>query len=104
MGPSAKFSSNLRAIAVKRFALFVLLTLIPTLRADNWPQWRGPTNDGVSKETGLPTKFDTTKNMAWSLKLPGRSRDLAFLIYAVIVGGLIVATYGMAVWASFITY
>ncbi|HEX8665710.1 MAG TPA: putative 2-aminoethylphosphonate ABC transporter permease subunit [Beijerinckiaceae bacterium] len=35
---------------------------------------------------------------------PAPARDLAFLIYATIVGGLIVATYGMAVWASFITY
>ncbi len=35
---------------------------------------------------------------------PARGRDLALLIYAAIVGGLIVATYGMAVWASFITY
>jgi iron(III) transport system permease protein len=35
---------------------------------------------------------------------PARGRDLAFLIYAAAAGGLIVATYGMAVWASFITY
>jgi iron(III) transport system permease protein len=35
---------------------------------------------------------------------PARGRDLALLIYAAVVGGLIVATYGMAVWASFITY
>src|SRR5215475_11944096 len=24
-----------------------------TARADDWPQWRGPQRDGVSKETGL---------------------------------------------------
>jgi iron(III) transport system permease protein len=35
---------------------------------------------------------------------PARGRDLALLIYAASVGGVIVATYGMAVWASFITY
>ena len=35
---------------------------------------------------------------------PARGRDLALLFYAAGVGGLIVATYGMAVWASFITY
>ncbi|MFL5082938.1 MAG: putative 2-aminoethylphosphonate ABC transporter permease subunit [Microvirga sp.] len=35
---------------------------------------------------------------------PARGRDLALLIYAAGVGSLIVATYGMAVWASFITY
>ena len=35
---------------------------------------------------------------------PARGRDLALLLYAAGVGSLIVATYGMAVWASFITY
>ena len=31
-----------------------------TLLADNWPHWRGPTHDGVSKETGLPIKWSAT--------------------------------------------
>jgi iron(III) transport system permease protein len=35
---------------------------------------------------------------------PERGWDIAFLVYALVVGGLIVATYGVAVWASFITY
>jgi iron(III) transport system permease protein len=35
---------------------------------------------------------------------PERGWDSAFLVYALVVGGLIVATYGVAVWASFITY
>lgn len=35
---------------------------------------------------------------------PSRGRDLAFLLYAALVGGLIVAAYGVAVWASFIKY
>lgn len=35
---------------------------------------------------------------------PARGRDLAFLVYCCIAGGLIVAVLGVAVWASFITY
>lgn len=35
---------------------------------------------------------------------PSRGRDAAFLLYAALVGGLVVAAYGVAVWASFITY
>jgi iron(III) transport system permease protein len=35
---------------------------------------------------------------------PRRGRDRAFLAYAVLVAGVIVATYGVAVWASFIRY
>ncbi len=39
--------------------------------ADNWPEWRGPHNNGVCDETNLPTKFDKTVNFAWRLPLPG---------------------------------
>ncbi len=40
-------------------------------RADNWPQWRGQSIDGVCHETGLPTTWTATENVAWSLKMPG---------------------------------
>ena len=43
----------------------------PAARADNWPQWRGPTLDGVSKETNIPAKWGATENVAWKLPLPG---------------------------------
>ncbi len=39
--------------------------------ANNWPQWRGSENDGISKETGLPTEWSESKNIAWKLKMPG---------------------------------
>lgn len=61
-----------RNTAVKHAALLILLTLTPVAVADNWPQWRGPTRDGISTEKGLPTTWSATKNMAWTLKLPGR--------------------------------
>ncbi len=41
--------------------------------ASNWPQWRGPTANGVSRETGLPTEWSDTKNVAWKLPLPSYS-------------------------------
>lgn len=40
---------------------------------DNWPNWRGPTHNGVSDETGLPLEWSTTENIRWTLQLPGRS-------------------------------
>jgi len=49
----------------------VLLLAGLSARADNWPQWRGPTLDGVSKETGLPARWTATENVVWKLKLPG---------------------------------
>ena len=44
-----------------------------TLYADNWPQWRGPQLDGTSRETGLPTTWSPTENIAWKTPLPMRS-------------------------------
>lgn len=54
------------------FACSLALVAAGAAAADNWPQWRGPTLDGVSKETGLPTEWGESKNVAWTLKLPGR--------------------------------
>lgn len=39
--------------------------------ADNWPHWRGPASTGVSPETGLPTSWSDTQNMAWRTALDG---------------------------------
>jgi outer membrane protein assembly factor BamB len=41
--------------------------------ADNWPQWRGPKNDGISTEKNIPTEWGEGKNLAWTLPLPGRA-------------------------------
>jgi outer membrane protein assembly factor BamB len=49
------------------------LTLAGASLADNWPQWRGPTNDGICKETGLPTEWSETKNVAWKLPMPAQA-------------------------------
>jgi outer membrane protein assembly factor BamB len=46
----------------------VLLTIIAPheLRADDWPQWRGPTRDGVWRETGLVDHFESAQlPLAW---------------------------------------
>jgi outer membrane protein assembly factor BamB len=50
--------------------LFVLFAC-DSARADDWPQWRGPRNDGHSAEKGLPTEWGAEKNVAWKLKMPG---------------------------------
>ena len=51
--------------------LFLMALSEAQIRAENWPQWRGPTNNGVSAETGVPTKWSKTENVAWRLELPG---------------------------------
>jgi outer membrane protein assembly factor BamB len=48
-----------------------LLAFASVAHADNWPQWRGPTNDGISRDSNVPTEWSESKNIAWKLKMPG---------------------------------
>ena len=52
-------------------AILCLLLFSLTATADNWPQWRGPNADGVSSETGVPTTWSPTENVAWKVPLEG---------------------------------
>jgi outer membrane protein assembly factor BamB len=55
-------------IAITWFAL-----CISSVCAENWPQWRGPSLDGVSRETNLPVRWTRDENIAWKLPLPTKS-------------------------------
>jgi len=44
--------------------------LVSPLGAENWPQWRGPTLNGISGEKNLPVKWSTTENVAWKVAVP----------------------------------
>lgn len=66
--------------------LLMMLVSVTAVRADNWPQWRGPAMNGVSAEKNLPLKWTTEENIIWKLPLPGLSgstpiiwRDRIFL-------------------------
>lgn len=48
-----------------------LCLMCSTAAAADWPQWRGPTFNGASVETGLPAEFSRTENVAWQAPLPG---------------------------------
>ena len=52
---------------------FAMLCATATLVADNWPSWRGPTLNGVSAESNLPTTWSATQNISWKLPLPAYS-------------------------------
>jgi len=52
----------------------VLMTFLATrANAENWPQWRGPSLNGVSGETGVPIRWSTTENVVWKLAMPAWS-------------------------------
>ena len=48
----------------------IVLFSISVAHADNWPQWRGPSLNGVSTEKNLPAKWTSEENIAWKLAMP----------------------------------
>ncbi len=47
-----------------------LVTCACAALSANWPNWRGPSSDGVSLERNLPTRWSPSENVAWKLPLP----------------------------------
>ena len=60
-----------RWVGMASVAIAVFVTAGAAVRAENWPQWRGPKNNGISNETNTPTKWSKTENVAWKLPMPG---------------------------------
>ncbi len=48
-----------------------LLAATKAAPGENWPQWRGPSSNGVSAEKGLPTTWSADKGIAWKAPLRG---------------------------------
>ena len=38
---------------------------------EDWPQWRGPSSNGVSSEADLPTNWSADNNIVWKVALAG---------------------------------
>ena len=56
--------------------LVVIFFFVPALLfAENWPGWRGPGGDGVSAEKGIPTRWSSTRNIAWKVAIPGEGHS-----------------------------
>ncbi len=49
---------------------FVLSCLSETGLSENWPQWRGPRQNGTSAQTDLPEIIDPNHTL-WTTTLPG---------------------------------
>jgi len=54
------------------FAFLSSGVLTHNASAENWPNWRGPSYNGSTTETGLPTEFSTTKNVRWTADIGGQ--------------------------------
>ena len=51
----------------------ISLSTLTVARAENWPQWRGPSANGLSTEKNLPVQWSATENITWKLALPSWS-------------------------------
>jgi outer membrane protein assembly factor BamB len=47
--------------------------MVPAAAQDNWPQWRGPHQNGISDSTNLPVTWSLEKNIKWKTPLPSWS-------------------------------
>ena len=53
-------------------ALLALLMSSSALASADWPQFRGPTGDGISPAVDLPVQWNANKGVAWSIEVPGK--------------------------------
>lgn len=54
-------------------ALLIALSLhAPTRATDHWPEFRGPTGQGVTASSGLPLTWSETENVRWKVAVPGQ--------------------------------
>src|SRR5262245_12972582 len=55
--------------------LLVLLVLVglrtSSVRAEDWPEFRGPTGQGHSAERNLPFEWSESHNVIWKIPVPG---------------------------------
>lgn len=64
-----------------RIALILLVVgaVIPLrgvpARAENWPEWRGPSGTGVCADKSLPLEWSGTQNVRWRVPLPDRGNS-----------------------------
>jgi outer membrane protein assembly factor BamB len=52
--------------------LFALTRSGAVTQADEWPQFRGPSGQGHSAESGLPIAWSESRNVMWKTPVPGR--------------------------------
>src|SRR6185503_14790741 len=53
-------------------ALLLLCFVGMSAVAEEWPQLRGPTGQGLSREKNLPLHWSDTSNVVWKTEIPGQ--------------------------------
>src|SRR5437867_610522 len=70
---AARIPHRMKTLSKKLCLALTPALVIASVRAENWPQWRGPHFDGSTTEQNLPAEFSKTNNVKWVAELPGPS-------------------------------
>jgi outer membrane protein assembly factor BamB len=62
---------NGRQRGVAQLAVVAAILLSLPIAAQEWPQFRGPSGQGVATAAGLPVQWSETTNVAWKTPVPG---------------------------------
>ena len=54
------------------FSLFSSLLFLESIASADWPEFRGPTRDGMAAMKNPPVEWSAEKNIAWETDLPGQ--------------------------------
>ena len=58
-------------IKIKGLIVALICCASLTALSQNWPEWRGPDQDGTSNEINIPVKWDSVTNVLWKVPVPG---------------------------------
>ena len=68
-----------RVLGRTALAVAIAATAITFASASDWPEWRGPSRDGRSTETNLPSTWSPKgENLAWRIPIGSRSSPVVF--------------------------
>src|SRR5437773_1032427 len=67
-----KFNDNSRPAWLAAGSFFGITAICAAAASEqNWPQWRGPLQNGVAPSANPPVTWSETSNIKWKVKIPG---------------------------------
>ncbi|TFG50508.1 MAG: serine/threonine protein kinase [Candidatus Brocadiia bacterium] len=63
---------NLRMRILFLLTIFMVPAVMATAESGDWPEFRGPTGQGIAENAKPPLKWSQTENVVWKKEIPGR--------------------------------
>jgi outer membrane protein assembly factor BamB len=81
---------------LRTIAAAVFLVSSSPLVAEDWPQFRGPSSQGISAETGLPVRWSAEENLAWKSTLAGTGASSPIVTRGLVIVTSQIGSYSVA--------